>query len=394
MIKRRASFEKLERSYLFTEMAFRKERFLKKHPQAKLINLGIGDTFLPLSPFVSETLSAFAKGLGTSEGYVGYGGVQGSLQLREKICAFYYPNRSVDEIFISDGAKGDISRLQTLFGKDLSIALQDPTYPVYLEGSIVQGIETIHLLPCLPDNNFFPTSVPKVDLLYICNPNNPTGVAYSFKALQSLVDWALHHHSLIIYDGAYSAYIQDPSLPKTIYEIPNAEKVAIEVNSFSKLAGFTGVRLGWTVVPKALTFDSGHLVWEDYFRLFSTVFNGPSNIAQEGGVAVFSKEGWKGVQDQVAYIIESARRLKKVFIDQGFVVYGGDHAPYLWVETPGRDSWDLFQEFLEKKGMIVTPGGGFGLSGNHFFRLSAFVHHSIIDEVIGRFSLSKCPLSI
>ena len=390
MIQRRASFQKLKPSYLFTEMNGRKERFLRDHPQADLINLGIGDTVLPLPESVAEALSAFAKGLGTSKGYVGYGSVQGSPLLREKICEFYYPHRSADEIFISDGAKSEVGRLQQLFGKDISIALQDPTYPVYLDGSLLQGIQTIHLLPCLPENQFFPNQLPKVDLLYICNPNNPTGVAYSFEALKVFVDWALHHQALILYDGAYSAYIQDPTLPKTIYEIPNAEKVAIEVNSFSKLAGFTGVRLGWTVIPKGLQFESGHSIWEDYFRLFSTLFNGASNIAEYGGISVFSKKGWKEVQKRIAYTMEGAGRLKKIFLRGGYAVHGGENAPYLWVETDGRSSWGVFQEFLEKKYLIITPGEGFGPSGKDFFRLSAFTRHELIDQVASRFSFSEC----
>lgn len=372
MIKRLDVFQTLGSSYLFPEINRRKELFLKEHPEAKLMNLGIGDTVLPLPKPVAKALTKAAAELGTSEGYSGYGKDQGNPELREKICKTYYPELSIDEIFISDGAKSEIGRLQTLFGGDISIGLQDPAYPVYLDGSILQGAKDIHLLPCHPENHFFPELTPGVDLLYICNPNNPTGIAYTYDQLKKIVDYALKNKIVILYDGAYSGYIQNPLLPKTIYEIPEAEKVAIEVNSFSKLAGFTGVRLGWTVIPKSLTFDCGYPIWEDYYRFSSTVFNGASNIAQKGGIAVFSKEGWEGIQDNIAYTMENAKCLKDRFTADGYQVYGGVNAPYIWVHTPDRYSWDVFQEFMEQKHMIITPGKGYGAAGEHFFRLSAF----------------------
>ncbi|QVL56782.1 MAG: LL-diaminopimelate aminotransferase [Simkaniaceae bacterium] len=382
MIKRLDVFQALSPSYLFPEINRRKELFLKEHSEVKLTNLGIGDTVLPLPQAVADALSKASAELGTPQGYSGYGKDQGDSELRQKIRETYYPHLSIDEIFISDGAKSEIGRLQTLFGGEIVVGLQDPAYPVYLDGSILQGAKKIHFLPCHPGNNFFPELLPELDLLYICNPNNPTGVVYTYDELKKLVDYALKNEVVILYDGAYAGYIQDEALPKTIYEIPGADKVAIEVNSFSKLAGFTGIRLGWTVIPKALTFDCGHPIWEDYYRFASTIFNGASNIAQKGGVAVFSEEGWKGIQENIAYTMENAKWLKKRFLADGYQVYGGENAPYIWVHTPQRYSWDVFQEFLEKKHLIVTPGKGYGPTGEHFFRVSAFARREAILHII------------
>jgi|JI10StandDraft_1071094.scaffolds.fasta_scaffold05092_10 LL-diaminopimelate aminotransferase len=371
MISRLEGMQSLSPSYLFPEINRRKNLFLEGHPGVKLTNLGIGDTKLPLPKVIAQALSQASLELGTHEGYSGYGHEQGLLELREKICGAFYPHLSPEEIFISDGAKSDIGRLQNLFGGKICVGLQDPTYPVYVEGSIVQGVQKIKRLPCTLENDFFPDLDPDLDLFYLCNPNNPTGVAYTHQQLEKIVAFALKHHIIILYDGAYGGYIQNPTLPKTIYEIPGAEKVAIEINSFSKLAGFTGIRLGWTVIPKALTFACGHSIWSDYYRFASTIFNGASNIAQKGGIAVFSDEGWKGTLDNIALTMGNAKRLKERF-EKEFKVYGGDNAPYLWVHTPGKLSWDLFQEFLEERHMIVTPGLGYGPSGEHFFRVSAF----------------------
>lgn len=374
MIQRLNKIDTLAPSYLFPEINRRKNLFLKNNPGAVLTNLGIGDTKLPLPQAISEALSKASLDLGTREGYSGYGEGQGLLELREKICQAFYPDRSPEEVFISDGAKSEIGRLQTLFGGKICVGVQDPAYPVYVEGSILQGVETIKRLPCTVENGFFPELSPDIDLFYLCNPNNPTGVAYTQEQLQTIVTFALEHSILILYDGAYAGYIQDPFLPKTIYDIPGAEQVAIEINSFSKLAGFTGIRLGWTVIPKDLKFDSGHLIWNDYNRFASTIFNGASNIAQRGGIAVFSKEGWKGTMENIALTMNNAQRLRKEF-EKEFTVYGGKSAPYLWIHTPHKRSWDLFQEFLEERRIIVTPGLGYGPAGEYFFRVSAFSPH-------------------
>lgn len=371
MIQRLKGVQALSSSYLFPEINRRKNLFLETNPGVKLMNLGVGDTKLPLPKVVSRALSEASLELGTHEGYMGYGQDQGLLELREKICKAFYPHMSPEEVFISDGAKSEIGRLQNLFGGKICVGLQDPTYPVYVEGSILQGVKEIKRLPCTTENNFFPELSPDIDLLYLCNPNNPTGVAYTHKQLKTIVDFAIKHCIVILYDGAYVGYIQDHSLPKTIYEIPGAEKVAIEINSFSKLAGFTGIRLGWTVIPKALKFECGHPIWNDYYRFASTIFNGASNIAQKGGVAVFSEEGWQGILENIAFTMQNTKRLKEQF-EKEFKVYGGENAPYLWVHIPEKLSWDLFQEFLEERHMIVTPGLGYGAAGEHFFRVSGF----------------------
>lgn len=381
-MKRLHAFENLSPSYLFPEIERRKKAFLKTFPDADLISLGIGDTVLPLPPSVSNAMKEAAHHLGTEEGYSGYIKDQGLLPLRKALSKqIYKENIAADEIFISDGAKCDIGRLQFLFNSAQSVGLQDPAYPVYFDGSVLQGIQNIHLLPCTPENHFFPEIPPNLDLLYICNPNNPTGAAYTHEQLRTLVNDAKQNNTIILYDGAYSSYIQDPSLPQSIYEVEGAQDVAIEVNSFSKMVGFSGVRLGWTVIPKALKFECGRTVWDDWVRLSSTIFNGASNIAQQGGLAALQSNEWK---ESVLYYIENARLLKKAFTSLGYSVYGGEHAPYLWIHTPNQVSWDVFQHFLEKKHIVITPGVGYGPSGEHFIRVSSFGHRHQIKNVINR----------
>lgn len=385
MVKRRQVFQKLPESYLFPEIHRRKKLFLEKHPTAKLISLGVGDTVKPLPSYIANRMEHASAVLATSEGYHGYGEEQGLLELREKICERFYPGQIVpSEVFVSDGAKCDLGRLQMLFGGKVKVAVQDPAYPVYLEGSILQGVDNLTLMPCLPETGFFPdlAALPPHDLIYICHPNNPTGCAYTHKQLKTLVDYALNYNAIILFDVAYASFITDPSLPKTIYEIPGAEKVAIEIGSFSKMAGFSGVRLGWTVVPKALEFENGDPIWKDWRRLNATIYNGTSSIVQKGGVAALDEEGWKEAQAILNIYQTNAQKLLQVFQDLGYVVYGGKNAPYLWVHVPHQNSWDVFQEFLEEKNLIVTPGRGFGPSGEHFIRLSAFAHEEQIDTAV------------
>ncbi|MCB1109613.1 MAG: LL-diaminopimelate aminotransferase [Chlamydiia bacterium] len=382
MLERPPAFKVLSPSYLFPEINRRKEVFLKENPGVKLLSLGIGDTVLPLPQVIATALEKGAAELGTPEGYSGYGKEQGLLKLRAQICQRLYPRLSPEEVFISDGAKSDLGRLQNLFGGKVRVGIQDPTYPVYVDGSLLQGVQEIKFLPCTAENDFFPHVPPGLDLLYFCNPNNPTGRAYTRGELQHLVEYALENQTIILYDGAYFSYIQDPTLPRTIYEIPGAERVAIEVNSFSKMAGFSGVRLGWTVIPKALKFRCGHSIRDDFYRFGCTVFNGASNIAQKGGVAVFSDAGWEEVQKLVRYTMRNASLLKAFFKKEGYRVHGGENAPYLWLETPGQKSWDVFQEFMEKRHLIVTPGAGYGPSGEHAIRVSAFGHYEDICELI------------
>ena len=316
-----------------------------------------------------------SQDLGTEKGYVGYGPEQGIDPLRQQIATVVYKDRfDQSEIFVSDGACCDIGRLQTLFGNGVRIAIQDPAYPVYADGSVIHGVQEIHFLPCTPENGFFPdlNALPPVDIIYFCSPNNPTGAVSTHAQLEKLVAFAKRHRSIIIFDTAYAAYIKDPSLPKSIYEIAGAEDVAIEIGSFSKSAGFTGVRLGWTVVPKSLTYDCGKAVRNDWDRVVTTVFNGASIIAQKGGLAALADRGSAGAEATVNFYLENARLIKSAFEEMGYEVFGGVHAPYLWVRFPGRASWDVFQELLEKTHIVTVPGSGFGQSGEGFVRLSAY----------------------
>jgi LL-diaminopimelate aminotransferase len=348
---------------------------LAKHPDAILISLGVGDTTQPISPFITKGLTQAAADLGTQEKYTGYGPEQGIKALREKIASrLYFGQVQPDEIFVSDGTKCDIGRLQTLFGNDVSIAVQDPAYPVYIDGSLIQGISQIVPMPCFPENQFFPDleNTPRTDLIYFCSPNNPTGAVATKSQLDALVKFAKKNRSIILFDAAYSAYIQDSTLPKSIFEIEGARNVAIEMNSFSKLAGFTGIRLGWTVVPKELQYDDGNSIWADWNRLTSTLFNGASNIAQAGGYAALEEIGMQEMASITHYYLENAAILKASLENLGYEVHGGQNAPYLWVRFNGQNSWNVFQRFLEDFHLVTTPGSGFGEGGEEYIRFTAF----------------------
>lgn len=392
MTKRNQNLTKLKANYLFPEINMRKREFLLKNPSAKLISLGIGDTTEPIPEAIVETLSKTSQRLGTREGYSGYGPEQGIKELRDKIASKIYHNCiKGEDVFISDGAKCDIGRLQMLFGNDVSIALQDPAYPVYVDGSLIQGVREIVYMPCTPENEFFPdlNKTPRTDLIYFCSPNNPTGSVATREQLKRLVAYAKANKSIIIYDSAYASYIQDPALPKTIFEIEGADQVALEVSSFSKIAGFTGVRLGWTVVPEALKYEDGTSVRADWNRIMSTIFNGASNIAQAGGIAVLEDKGWQQIEEMNRFYMENVHLLKETLIERGDEVFGGTNAPYLWMRFKGKKSWDVFQEFLEKYHIVTTPGSGFGPSGEGFVRMSAFGHRENILEAQKRLNKSK-----
>lgn len=375
MIRRNEAFSQLKGSYLFPEIEKRKQAYLARHPRAQLINLGIGDTSLPLPSVVAEAMARAAHSMGSYEGYRGYGPSEGLEELRAAVSqVFYGGSFGVDEVFISDGAKSDIARLQLLFGRGLSVAVQDPVYPVFVEASILSGAREIVLLPCLPENDFFPDLTPasQCDVIYFCSPHNPTGVASTEAQLKDLVAFAAKNRVLIIYDSAYASFISGRDLPRSIYEVPGAKEVAIEVGSFSKVAGFTGVRLGWIVVPKELKYAEGGAVLPDFRRLIHTIFNGPSRIAQMGGLAVLTPQGMEGVAKNRDLYLENAAIIKGSFEAFGARVYGGVVSPYVWSYFAGRLSWDLFNEFLEELGIVTIPGSGFGASGEGFIRLSSF----------------------
>ena len=395
-----SNYNKLAAGYLFPEIARRTNVFLEKNPDVKVKKLGIGNTTEPLTPAVVSGLKRGVEKLSSSETYSGYGDEQGSRLLREKLSA-YYARRGVDlspdEFFISDGAKPDSGNIQSIFAKESIVAVQDPAYPVYVDSNVIAGrssgfnaekgeYDSFVYMPCREENNFIP-EVPgeKVDLLYLCSPNNPTGAVATREQLKSFVDYARKNRVVIIYDAAYAEYISDPSLPKSIYEVEGAKECAIEINSLSKFSGFTGVRMGWSIVPHDLIAEDtkpGEIrnLW---YRRQCTFFNGASNIVQEGGLAVFSDEGLDESKGLVDYYMENAGIIKEGMESIGLKVFGGTNAPYIWLKTPGgMSSWDFFDKLLSETGVIGTPGSGFGPAGEGYFRLSAFGHHEDIKEAI------------
>ncbi|XP_055831437.1 LL-diaminopimelate aminotransferase, chloroplastic [Solanum dulcamara] len=398
-VSRNENLAKLQAGYLFPEIARRRSAHMLKHPDAKIISLGIGDTTEPIPEFITSAMAKRAHELSTLNGYSGYGAEQGEKQLRASIASTYYANVGIeeDEIFVSDGAKSDISRLQVLFGSNVTMAVQDPSYPAYVDSSVIMGqtgqfqkdVEkygNIAYMRCTPENGFFPdlSSVPRTDIIFFCSPNNPTGSAASREQLTKLVQFAKDNGSILIYDSAYAMYICDDS-PKSIFEIPGAKEVAIEVSSFSKYAGFTGVRLGWTAIPKALLYSDGFPVAKDFNRIVCTSFNGASNIAQAGGLACLSPDGFKAMMDVVGYYKENTQIIMDTFNSLGYKVYGGKNAPYVWVHFPERSSWEVFSEILEKTHVVTTPGSGFGPGGEGFVRVSAFGHRENVIEACRRF---------
>ena len=396
MIIRNPNIANLKAGYLFPEIAKRRREYAAAHPEAKIISLGVGNTTEPITPHINEGLVNGAKELAFAETYTGYGDDHGLTVLREKIAVVFYKGIiEPDEVFISDGAKCDIGRLQILFGAKTPVAVQDPSYPVYVDGSVLtgaaggwtgSGYEGIVYLPCTQENNYFPdlSLIPQNSLVYICSPNNPTGAVADRSQLQALVSEAQKKGSIIIFDAAYCEYIRDPALPKSIYEIEGSKLCAIEVNSFSKPSGFTGVRLGWSVVPKALKYASGESVNTDWCRINTTIFNGASNIAQAGGLAALDEKGLKEIRELTDYYLGNAKLIRSALQNLGLKCVGGDNSPYIWAQFPGRDSWEVFAEILEKCQVVTTPGAGFGPAGQSFIRFSAFGHRPDVEEACKR----------
>ncbi|TQD71638.1 hypothetical protein C1H46_042833 [Malus baccata] len=354
---------------------------------------------LPLLADQVKFIVRRAHALSTLEGYSGYGAEQGEKPLRAAIASTFYDNLGIeeDDIFVSDGAKCDISRLQVVFGSNVTIAVQDPSYPAYVDSSVIMGqtgqyqkdvekFGNIEYMRCTPENGFFPDlrTVARTDIIFFCSPNNPTGSAATREQLTQLVQFAKDNGSIIVYDSAYAMYMSDDN-PRSIFEIPGAKEVALETSSFSKYAGFTGVRLGWTVVPKQLLFSDGFPVAKDFNRIVCTCFNGASNISQAGGLACLSPEGLKAMREVIGFYKENTEIIVETFESLGFKVYGGKNAPYVWVHFPGRSSWDVFSEILEKTHVVTTPGSGFGFGGEGFVRVSAFGHRKNVLEACKRF---------
>ena len=388
MFRINENFTKLPKSYLFSDIARRVEKFQNEHPDRSIIRMGIGDVTRPLVPAVTHAMKAAVDDMGRAETFHGYRSDNGYEFLREAILAGDYRARGVDiqmdEIFISDGAKSDTGNFADILSPQNTVAVCDPVYPVYVDSNAMAGRggdyspetgrwDKFIYLPCLEGNGFVPQP-PKErpDMIYLCFPNNPTGMVASREQLKMWVDYALENGSVILFDSAYEAFISEEDIPHSIYEIPGAERCAAEFRSFSKTAGFTGVRCGYTVVPKAL--ESGgvsiNALWS---RRQDTKFNGVSYIVQRGAEAVYTEDGQAQIKDTIAYYLGNAKIIKEGLAKAGFRVFGGVNAPYIWMKTPdGLTSWEFFDLLLDKAGVVGTPGSGFGPSGEGFFRLTAF----------------------
>lgn len=404
MVKVNADYLKLKAGYLFPEISRRITEFSSKNPNADLIRLGIGDVTEPLPLACREAMKAAIEEMGTEDGFRGYGPEQGYKWLREIISENDYISRgceiSAEEIFVSDGSKCDSSNILDILGKDNSIAVTDPVYPVYVDSNVMTGrtgdslengtYQGLTYLAINEGNNFLP-ELPekKVDILYLCFPNNPTGATINKAELKKWVDYALQNKSLILFDAAYEAFIQDNDIPHSIYEIEGAKDCAIEFRSFSKNAGFTGVRCAFTVIPKNLkglsSTNEEIELWPLWNRRQSTKFNGVSYVVQKGAEAVYSLEGKKQVRGLIDFYMENAKIMKNKLQNSGYKVYGGDNAPYIWIKVPDQmTSWDFFDFLLQKVSVVGTPGSGFGLAGEGYFRLSAFNSRSNVLDAMER----------
>ena len=399
-----SNYLKLKAGYLFPEISRRVQAFSLANPQVDLIRLGIGDVTEPLPLACRDAMKKAIDEMGTDAGFHGYGPEQGYIWLRERIAKFDYKVRGcdigADEIFVSDGSKCDSSNILDILGEANRIAVTDPVYPVYVDSNVMAGrtgviedsgrYEGLVYLPINAANNF-QAQIPQhpVDLIYLCFPNNPTGAVATKDQLASWVSYALKNDALILFDAAYEAFIQNEDLPHSIYEIKGARDCAIEFRSFSKNAGFTGTRCAFTVIPKNLkgkTFHNEQVnLWDLWNRRQSTKFNGVSYIVQRGAEAVYSNEGQTQTKSLVNFYMKNAEIIRSSLSDAGFSVYGGEHAPYVWIKSPDQmSSWDFFDLLLEKTNIVGTPGSGFGSSGEGYFRLSAFNSRENVQKAMRR----------
>ena len=401
-------FEKLPGSYLFAEIARRIKAYQAENPEADLIRLGIGDVTQPLVPAVIEAMHKAVDEMGTAEGFRGYGPDYGYDFLVNAIRESDYQSRGVDiaydEVFISDGAKCDVGNIQELFSEDAVIAVTDPVYPVYVDSNAMAGRagsyvgdrwDRLVYLPCNAENGFVPSLPDRpVDVIYLCYPNNPTGTVLTKAQLKLFVDWAKEHGAIIIYDAAYKAYITTPDIPLSIYEVEGAKEVAIECCSYSKTAGFTGTRCAYMIVPhevKGLN-EKGEPVelnalWK---RRMSTKFNGVSYPIQRAAAAIYTPEGQAQIKAVIASYMENARIIRQGLTEAGFTVFGGQDAPYIWLQTPdGMPSWEFFDRLLREVNVVGTPGAGFGPSGEGYFRLTAFNTKEKTEQAMARIKAWK-----
>lgn len=404
MVKLNENYLKLKAGYLFPEIGRRVKSFQESHPEAKIIRLGIGDVTQPLVPAVIKAFHQGVDDLASGATFHGYGPEQGYGWLAEVIIAKAYRPLGVElqagEVFISDGSKCDTANILDIFATDNKVAICDPVYPVYNDTNVMVGrsggadsrgyYRGLVYLPCTAENDFTPAFPEEpVDLIYLCYPNNPTGTVATREQLAGWVDYALAHEAVIFFDAAYEAFITEPGIPHSIYEIPGARQCAIEFRSFSKTAGFTGVRCGLTVVPEELSAKTAageriklNKLWN---RRQSTKFNGVSYPVQRAAAAVYSDEGWAQVMEVIGYYMENARIIREGLSEAGITCYGGVNAPYIWLKTPeGMASWDFFDKLLSECHVVGTPGSGFGPSGEGYFRLSAFGGRENVREALRR----------
>lgn len=403
MAKINENYLKLQGSYLFAEIARRVAKFKDENPSANIIRLGIGDVTRPLAPAVIQSLHAAVDDMAKADTFRGYGPEQGYDFLIKKIIEHDFLPRGVqldtDEVFVSDGSKSDVGNIQEIFGLENTVAITDPVYPVYLDTNVMAGrtglfadgiFEKIVYLPCNAENNFIP-GLPKekVDMIYLCVPNNPTGTTLSKAELTKWVDYARANRAVILFDAAYEAYIQEADIPHSIYEIPGAKEVAIEFRSFSKTAGFTGTRCAYTVVPKTVMAytDKGeaHPLNKLWNRRQTTKFNGVPYIIQRGAEAVYSPEGRQQIRETIQYYMTNAKIIREGLQNCGLQVFGGVNAPYIWLKTPNNmDSWAFFDKLLSEVNIVGTPGSGFGPAGAGYFRLTAFGSRENTETAIDR----------
>lgn len=403
------NYLKLPGSYLFAEIARRVAAYKEANPDADIIRLGIGDVTQPLPQVCIEAMHKAVDDQAKAETFHGYGPEQGYSFLTEAIIKNNYTDRGIeiapDEIFVSDGSKSDCGNIQEIFGTANKVAITDPVYPVYLDTNVMAGrtgtlqedghFEGVVYLPCTAENNFAP-SLPteKVDMIYLCCPNNPTGTTLSRAELTKWVNYAKENDAVILFDAAYAAYITEDDVPRSIYEIPGTKDVAIEFRSFSKTAGFTGTRCGYTIVPKTVTgraADGSRVPFNKLWnRRHTTKFNGTAYIVQRGAAAIYTEEGKKQVKELVSYYMENARIIREGLKSVGIKAYGGVNAPYIWLKTPDNmSSWDFFDKLLHEVNIVGTPGAGFGPCGEGYFRLTAFGSRENTERAVARFAKLK-----
>lgn len=378
----------LKDTYIFSLIAKKVNDYKQQNPEKEIIRLGIGDVTLPLVPAVVDAMHKAVSKMGSADNFKGYGEEQGYVFLREAICN-YYARKGVSldksEVFISDGAKSDIGNILDIFDVDNTVIIPDPVYPVYVDTNIMAGRKIIFINGSV-ENNFLPLpdEGTQGDIVYICSPDNPTGAVYTKEQLKIWVDWALERQAVILFDSSYEAFIRDESLPSSIFQIPGAARCAVEICSFSKTAGFTGLRCGYTVVPHNLVRDNVSLnkLW---LRRQTTKFNGVSYVVQRGAEAAFTETGLRQIKEQIRYYLENARIMADTLTDLGIWFTGGKNSPYIWLKCPNNMlSWDFFDFLLNRCGIVGTPGAGFGAKGEGFFRLTAFGNRNNVVKAMER----------